>query len=216
MGNCVRLTFLQRASTLGFALIGLLLMSDARAQTEAEAAAASQRELTETEKIRRDSDCRLPTGGDVLSQFGSAISATRVSLPAQRILVLIIYDTTGSTETHPVKVAPYPDLPSGGIGGRDICDTVVFGEIAGMQNLTAVGLRLRPGLDLEKDYPTALPQIRENGQVTVFQASEFARIDIADGSQVPLFVTALADQPMIAADRRFFLIENSLYVPLRR
>lgn len=50
--------------------------------------------------------------------------------------------------------------------------------------------------------------------MTVFPASDYARVDIADSGQAPLFVTALADQPMIATGQRYFLIDKSVYVPL--
>lgn len=206
----MRSTHLNRILTIGFAIIGVLLMSDARAQTEAEAAAASQRELTEAEISRLETDCRLPSEGEVMNQFGNAIPATRVSIPEQRILLLIRIDAT-----DPEKITPFPDLPSGGIGSRDFCERVFFGNVAVMPNVTAVGLRLRPGLDLERDYPRAFAQIQEHQQVSVIPASDFARVDIADSDQAPLFVTALADQPMIATGQRYFLIDKSVYVPLR-
>lgn len=155
----MRSTLLNRTLTIGFAIIGVLLMSDVRAQTEAEAAAASQHKLTEAETNRLETDCQLPSGGEVMNQFGNAIPTTRVSIPGQRILLLIMFDAT-----DPGKLVPFPELPSGGIGRRDFCDRVFVGNVAVTPNVTAMGLRLRPGLIWKRTIPAHLSRFRSTSK----------------------------------------------------
>ncbi len=205
-----------RSMAVGFAIAGLLSLAGpkAQAQTEAEAAAASQRKLTEAEWSRLEKDCPLPAGREMLSGFPAGITATRVSLPEQNFLGLIIFGLTGDSAGNS-RVDVFPALPRGGIGKRDYCDTIVYGEIAATPHSAVVGLRLRPGLDLRKDYPTSLPQIEQFGQWAAISAMGFARIEIADAKEAPWVVAKIADLQMIASDRLYFVVDQNLYVPLR-
>jgi len=189
---------------------------DALAQTEAEAAALSQRPLTEAEISRRATDCALPTAGEDLTGLPSGIRAAKVDMPDQILVGLFFFDSVIENKTLKA-VEVLPELPMGGIGERDICTSVVEGLMNGDpsdKDLLLMTWRLRPGLDIAADYPTAAVQIRQNDQILFIRASPFAVIEISHATQAGKIVEELATWDRAKSTGFYLVTKDKLYVPI--
>lgn len=204
----------------GVWLVGLGLLTstpDAGAETEAEEAAQSQRPLTAAEISQREADCALPTSGEQLTGTPPEIRAVRIEISKQDFVGLFIFD--GTVKDKVLKATEvFPELPMGGIGDRDVCSSAVAGIMPTHPSNTKSVLmtwRLRPGLDLAADYPTAAAQISQNRQILPIPASGFALIKFEHATQASGIVAQLANWDMVEPNGYYFFTNDKLYVPLR-
>ncbi|MCR9138184.1 MAG: hypothetical protein NXI27_19455 [Alphaproteobacteria bacterium] len=211
---------MKKLRLLGLWLVGLIASAsgpNALAQTEAEASALSQRPLTAAEIGRRATDCALPTAGEDLTDLPSGIPATKIEMPDHVLVGLFFFDSIIENRTLKA-VEVLPELPMGGIGERDICTSVVAGLMNGNpsdKDLLLMTWRLRPGLDLAADYPTAAAQIRQNDQILFIPASPFAVIEIAHATQAGEIVAKLATWDRVKTTGFYLVTKDKLYVPIR-
>lgn len=199
--------------------IGLLISAPATwAATEAEVAAQSQRALTKDEIRIKEADCTMPTSGETLNGVPSGIHAVRVEISQQRFLALFMFDGTITGKKKDVTRL-YPALPLGGIGARDMCDVAQVGIIPSDLSTSKqilVAFRLRPGLNLAKDYPNSTPHIRQNRQLLTMPTSDFALITFTDAKQVGEIIAAMANWDRVVPRAYYYLSHKKLYVPLRK
>ena len=197
----------------------LTLAPPAGADTEAEIAAATERSMTETEYTRLVSECRLDFAGEALDGFPPGSGATRVTLAEQRFLPLITAhldpDNPGEDSSF---ISAYDPLPKGGIGRRDYCEFVTLGGIPEPGSRVTdqvIALRLRPGLDLEQDYPTAFAEMMRRGQFLRLPAADFVSIDIDAVEDQDSAVFQNAGNPLVDPDGIYIVIDDRLLMPLR-
>lgn len=211
---------MKKVRYLGLWLVGLVALASAPgalAQTEAEEAALSQRPLTPAEISRREADCALPTDGEELADVPPGIRAIKIELFDQYFIGVFVFDSTIKNKV--VKATEvYPELPMGGIGARDICTSAVIGAMPAhptkMKSLVMTW-RLRPGVDLAADYPTAAAQIRQNDHLLQISGYSFALIEIAHATEANAIVSKLAKWDRVKTDGVYIVTKDKLYVPLR-
>lgn len=211
---------MKKVRSLGLWLVGLAVSvsaPDALAQTEAEVAALSQRPLTASEISQREADCALPTDGEEIAGVPAGIRAVKIEISDQNFVGVFVFDST--IENKVIKAtAVYPELPMGGIGERDICTSAVLGAIPSHpSNMTSLVMtwRLRPGVNLEADYPTAAAQIRQNKQLLHIPTHSFALIEIAHATHANAIVAELAKWQGVIPNGTYIVTNDKLYVPLR-
>jgi len=191
----------------------------AQADTEAEIASETQRPLTDAEYNRLLTDCRLELSGEALEGFPSDLTVTRITLAEQRFLPLItIYSDPDDPSENNSFISAYDTLPKGGIGRRDFCAMTQVGKIPEPGSRIVhiiVALRLRPGLDIERDYPTVFAQIRERGQFMRLPASGFALIDVSAIEDRDALVVRIANNSMLDRESVYLVIDDHLLMPLR-
>ena len=100
--------------------------------TEAEQAAESERALTPNEVEIRAADCRLPT-----SQVGAiSLSLSQIApvifAEDQLFLVLAVYGNVKGSDGPYTNLEPFPYLPKGGIGFRDIFEETTLYYVPGI------------------------------------------------------------------------------------
>lgn len=122
---------------------------------------------TPAEHIRKTKECQINAvpdeKGDLIA-IKAGLEGRVVQLPPMRGLLLTWVAYEGP-EKGTFAVAPPVKLPLGGIANFDFCEVMTLVETRAVAKrgdaLTYLTLRLRTGLDLEIDYPTAHSVIME-------------------------------------------------------
>jgi len=189
------------------------------AETEAEAAARTQRGLTETEVRRRVETCRLPEAKDEVDRSIAGATFRRVRLSAQQFLGLAIYRSTPQSGD---AISAYRQLPLGGIGGRDVCEGVTFSRLSfdgADATIEIAGLRLRPDLELAVEYPSVFAELgRRKGQLQRAGAATYAVFEATPGDRERAkgLARRLRDAGLAASDALYFADRDKIYVELTK
>lgn len=189
-------------------------------QTEAEAAALSERAMTDEERTKWSVGCEIALPNGMIKTPSGSFET--VEFDPFTFLALVALPEGHTTRQKPGEVSSAPLLPVGGIGTRDFCEGTVLFPMPG--NLFAgrnqIAILLRRGLDLDLDYPSSVAQIRENRQLIQVKAGKYlvlpARfetlLDAADGLMNPMNELRLS--PRYDRDGVSFWLRNTLFVPL--
>ena len=77
------------------------------------------------------------------------------------------------------QISAYPDLPHGDIAGIDFCDMMMIHSQAFPMRMRplgivmAMGLRLKPGVDIAMQYPTSTVELKARGQYLTLPAGRY-------------------------------------------
>ncbi len=193
--------------------------------TEAEQAAQSERGLTPAENALKQAACELRFTKTPMDGLPAGVNASEIELPASETL-LIAWAMEREALSENLDISIFPYLPAGGIGFRDYCGPVYMFPLPPLEQgwpLLVIGLRLRPGLDIKSDYPTAYSQIRSNNQYRIADVGKFALIDIGTLASPDLYyqkfkeIFALFEQNEIIDQTRSALVlaETQLLLPIK-
>lgn len=187
-------------------------------ETEAEAAARTQRALTQAEVDRLTRDCPLPEPAADSADQPDLPNARTVSLPETVFLPLLVYRQVQTDGRRDAKISRFGDLPYGGVGLRDFCESVSlvrFPPYGRNGVMSVLALRLRPGLDLAADYPTAFAEMRKRSQLARIEAGRYARIAIEDKSVLDEISTRPNAFGGIDRSRIALQTKSAVYLPLK-
>lgn len=201
-----------------FAWLTVTETAPAAAETEAEAAARAESPLTAAERSRLAADCRLPAGAPAAVEAPPGARGRVVSLDAQTVLKLYLFYPPKPGDDAKVDARPYPYLPAGGIGARDFCSRLFvtrFPPLRPDRPMSAMGLRLRPGLDLAADYPTAHAEIVAKRQVLRIDAGDYLAVQIEDFARVDALAAVLGDYAAFDVSKPFLVMDRVVYFPLK-
>ncbi|MCV6587236.1 MAG: hypothetical protein OIF47_17040 [Marinibacterium sp.] len=166
-------------ATLGCGL-SFGLSAPSHALSPSEQAAQSERPATQAERRVHKTECAFSVKGGKRTTIARSVSAQITTLPEMRLLKLLDVQTQPGGKA---SVRKYKDLPNGGIAGKDFCGPVQIANltpnprVGDVSNILA--LRLRPGLDLRRDYPTTSRAIFRNDQLLTLPAGRYAVFDIS-------------------------------------
>ena len=167
------------------ALAALLCMAAglAAAQSPSPAERLSEEELplTSEEVARTAAECALsPKPAGTIPDILGRQHVSVLSFPAIRVLRVYGLQVEGA-DYEGARIERFDPLLFGAIGERDHCGAVdlFFRETRdGLRRQTyTMGLRLRPGLVLMDDYPSAGPEILRRGQIFDVPAGAYLLIE---------------------------------------
>ncbi|WP_316015262.1 hypothetical protein [Roseobacter sp. HKCCA0434] len=169
----------------------LLSTLPALGQTASERVAMGEAEPTAAQMQARVDACTLPQEGASPVAFNDLTGAA-LDLPGFTVLPL--------ATVRDGDIGVLEPLPRGGIGAHDICTNLSlhaldetmpapFGDAVG-----AVGLWLRPGLDLAKTYPTTADAVEADGRLIELPAGTWILFPTTDET-VRQTIAALAASP---------------------
>jgi hypothetical protein len=97
------------------------------------------------------------------------VTGTVVRFETLSLLPLLFMQSDGGDD-GPFAIGTYPDLPHGGLSRMDFCDLLQIVRLdqpipVSITNVGRLqGLRIKPGVDLPRQYPNAYAKMREVGQ----------------------------------------------------
>ncbi|MEM1316392.1 MAG: hypothetical protein AAGI51_17680, partial [Pseudomonadota bacterium] len=182
----------------------------------------SERAATTAELRRRAEECRIEVAPDPARgrvDLAGAYEGRVVTLPPIRGLVTTWVAYEGPATGKFAIVAPVP-LPLGGIAGFDFCDTMRVYETRPVETrgdgLMYAALRLRRGLDLQADYPTASAVIREKNLLLTSSSSRYVEVLTEDADALSTWLRENAQAaPWLDAPRRIIALPDRVFVPTR-
>jgi len=134
-----------------------------------------------------------------------------------QVLAVITLHPASSPGASDAAIRKFPNLPSGGIAGRDNCGIVVFQGIPSALPYGAesvIGLRLRPGLDVATDYPTAWPLLSKARQIWNFPGGSFIAVAEADDADSTMALAQrLAVDPRIDQSSPWLTFRGQVFMP---
>lgn len=198
------------------AALNLSVPHAAQAETEAEAAAKSERRPTQAEIKRLQKQCPLPETGEPAPGFPADLNATKVHLPAQRYVFLVTISEKPGTNGQKTVVSRWPDLPRGGIGSRDYCGSMTLEVVPDADEVAKAifGWRLRPQLDLQKDYPTAFGTLTQGNQYLLVGSGDYMFIRLERADQSTGVMERLKGNSEVPPGTPYFTMGNGLYIQL--
>jgi len=165
------------------ALLGVLDSPRAVAQqTEAERDSLALRPLTKEEFDALFASCKLPQPTRNIEINGT--SYAYIQLPAMQFIELARLER-GYTRGDQSNIDLLPDLPFGGIGGAHLCREALFVALDGPARAdVSYAIRLRPGLDVRKSYPSSYDQILENDQLKASESRAYMMISLDESDPI--------------------------------
>lgn len=162
------------------ALLFLGSTSIASALTPSEKAAKHNLPPTKQESALLKKECSLSFKSVEKRKIDKGVTAKIVKLSEVTILTSVRWVYNGSAKgTYSIQT--FTDLPNGGIAAKDFCSAVKIQAKSDPKRkgdvLAIIGLRLRPGLDLTRDYPTAARKIKSKKLIETFSAGKYAVFD---------------------------------------
>ncbi|MGH1415958.1 MAG: hypothetical protein ACRBB0_20905 [Pelagimonas sp.] len=170
---------MRRILTVALFLLPLPALSDL---SISEQAAASQRAITDQERQLRKIGCMFtPTNIGETIAITDEIVAPILTLPALTVLTfgeIVVGQTPGKYD-----ITARPDLPNGGIAGKDFCAMVYLDGYprpkAPGDPTMAVGLLFRSNLDMLDLYPNTGAEIMRRQQLKTLPAGKYVPIDLS-------------------------------------
>ena len=149
--------------------------------SEAERSAEAQAPMTETQREMWLAGCALPgPAQDEMVEVAPGIAGPRLSLPSFQILIFMIM-ALDNPESGTFSLSTFPDLPNGGVAGKDICGPVQIHLAREPENagdaMRLIGFWLRDGIDLATDYPNTSKEIFARNQSRGAPAGTYVILD---------------------------------------
>jgi len=198
-------------------------VSGAQSLTPSEQAAKTQRQMTGEERATWSKECKFQpvrdTRVDALS-LNDMWSGPVVFLPPIRML-LFLSVRVDDPDQRTRKIVNWPDLPNGGLARFDFCSVMGVEELVPFtqhnQPVSYAGLRLRLNVDLETDYPSALPQMKKHGQILSTPPGRYIAITSDDPEAVLDWIRENYQTIPFREDRfPAITIDDAVYFPISR